>query len=128
MTNHRRRECNYKKLGFKTGQFTEVVFLTLLLKGPSYGYKLIEEAINYGVDPDILTSGMAYKILRRLEQTGFVSSSWEFQFSEKPKRIYTITSLGKSYLFRWSKEAKRMQEHITKITNEIEMELSTTQE
>ena len=123
MVRRNRRECTYKKFGFKPGQFTEVVFLTLLLKGPSYGYKLMEEAINYGVDSEILTSGMAYKILRKLEMRGLVISSWDIESSEKPRRVYSITGAGKEYLFNWSLDAREVIKNIKKITEEIKKEI-----
>jgi len=97
----------------------EVVFLTLLLKEPSHGYKLIEQASHYGINPDILARGVGYKILRKLEMFGFVESYWDTRESGMPKRIYRITEAGKNYLITWLGEIKIAVENLSKLIKEL---------
>ena len=120
-----RRNCKYKKAGLRSGEFMEVVLLTLLLDGPSYGYKLIEDAASYGINPEMLARGVAYKILRKLEMMGLVESYWDTSESGMPKRMYRITDAGKEYLNSWASEIHEVIENIEKIVEAIGSKAAT---
>jgi len=86
-----------------------VVFLSLLAEKPSYGYKLIEDAAKFGLSPEFLERGVAYRILRRLEALNLVESAWDTsQESGMPRRVYTITQEGIVFLKRWSEETENV--------------------
>ena len=71
-------------------------FLQLLVLTASeqrtYGYLLVKKMreIGYNVDENTL-----YPLLRRLEKNGWVQSEWEIR-SDRPRKFYVITPLGKS--------------------------------
>lgn len=67
--------------------------LVLLCSGPRYGLQLVRELDAVG---GLLTSqGTIYPLLNRLQESGFVTSQWEVESDERPKRYYQITQAGR---------------------------------
>jgi len=60
------------------------------LKGAKYGYALIEELSNQGLDID---QGTLYPLLRRLEDQGLLESEWNVEGS-RPRRYYQLSPTG----------------------------------
>jgi DNA-binding PadR family transcriptional regulator len=80
-----------------------IYILSLLKKGSIYGWeipKMIEK--NFGFKPGKITP---YRVLYRLERTGFVKSK-----IENRRRVYQITEKGKEEL----KKAKNFYKEILK--------------
>ena len=101
------RRCKYRILGFKSGEFIEVVFLSLLAEEPSYGYKLIERAQEFGIPAEFLERGIAYRVLKRLETMGLVESKWDLpEKTGLPRKVYTITDIGRNALRKWIEQVK----------------------
>lgn len=73
----------------------EAVILQLLMNEPDgmYGLEMVRES-------DQLTRGTVYVTLNRMAEKGFVESRQEDRGSEGglPKRVFTITSTGRSAL------------------------------
>lgn len=64
------------------------------LKEAKYGYALIEEFSNRGLEID---QGTLYPLLRRLEDQGLLDSEWNVEGS-RPRRYYKISKKGKDLL------------------------------
>lgn len=100
------KRCKINRCGIKSGAFIEIVFLSLLAKKPSYGYKLIEEAARFGIPSEVLEKGIAYRILRKLENMGLVVSEWDTTEGGMPKRMYRVTDIGIEVLREWYKDSE----------------------
>lgn len=61
---------------------------------------------------------MIYVLLRRLEKTGLMISSWDIQDSGPAKRRYTITEDGLEYLNLGLERLKKVSKIISKLTAE----------
>ncbi|MGC8977353.1 MAG: PadR family transcriptional regulator [Candidatus Ratteibacteria bacterium] len=109
-----------KWMTFGSGDLLGILILTVLLKKPNYGYSLMEELKNMGIDISFLHHTAIYRTLRFLEFTGFVTSTWDTFGRGPARRIYIITDLGKEYLKNWYEFAKRDLKIIENIINEIE--------
>ncbi len=109
------KRCKFYKGGIESGAYIEVVFLSLLAKEPSYGYKLIEDASKFGIPSEVLEKGIAYRILRKLEYFGFVNSHWVTEESGMPKRMYTINKAGMDMLKKWYKDAEQYINNLIKL-------------
>ena len=81
-------------------RFVEPTLLLLLHYGPAHGYTLIEHLGEYGladIDPSAI-----YRVLRDMEDRGWVISSWqEEQTRGPPRRVYRLTPEGDQYLAWW---------------------------
>jgi poly-beta-hydroxybutyrate-responsive repressor len=81
-------------------RFVEPAVLLLLEEHPAHGYELLDRL------PEILEGervdlGNLYRILRSLEEEGFVSSSWDASTPGPAKRRYELTSEGRRVLMQW---------------------------
>lgn len=79
----------------------EPALLAALSVSEGHGYDLaraIEEMTAGEVVPD---AGGLYRILRRLEEDGFVTSQWQEGDSGPQRRSYRITSDGRALLAHW---------------------------
>jgi DNA-binding PadR family transcriptional regulator len=83
------------------GSFVEPALLAALSVSGGHGYDLaraVEEMTAGEVVPD---AGGLYRILRRLEDDGFVTSEWQEGDSGPQRRAYRITSDGRALLAHW---------------------------
>ena len=67
----------------------QLVALTFLEK-PRYGYDLVRLLSRAGFDVE---EGTLYPILRRLEQRGVLSSTWDTEGS-RPRKYYSLSEQG----------------------------------
>lgn len=105
--NCRRRRCcesgdgTRRGVGAGKGSFVEPALLAALATSAGHGYDLaraIEEMTGGEVVPD---AGGLYRILRRLEEDGFVVSEWQEGESGPQRRLYSITPDGRALLAHW---------------------------
>ena len=77
---------------------TRPMILTLLKKGPSYGYQIIQDVKQFSGGTLEWSDGMLYPVLRKLESDGLILSKWEIPDKGRPRRYYHITETGKMEL------------------------------
>ena len=95
--------------------FLDVCLLVLLTKEPGHGYGLIEGLNQFGFSDENLNISTLYKSLRKMEDDGFVVSSWEEGDQGPKKRIYQISSAGKDELADWVAFLKLRKQRISKL-------------
>jgi PadR family transcriptional regulator, regulatory protein PadR len=88
--------------------------LLLLHYGPAHGYTLLEQLEEFGLED--LNSSKVYRMLRDMEEQGWVVSTWdEEQTQGPPRRVYSLTALGDESL-SWHtqelQEARGMIDHL----------------
>ena len=79
----------------------EPIVLTMLATKPAHGYDLrksIEDLTGGLVDAD---PGSVYRLLRRLEDDGFVESAWAAGEHGPQRRTYSLTDDGLGLLAHW---------------------------
>jgi PadR family transcriptional regulator PadR len=64
------------------------------LKDPKYGYALIDDLSQHGLE---IEQGTLYPLLRRLEDQGLLQSEWNVDGS-RPRRYYIISTEGHKLL------------------------------
>lgn len=72
--------------------FLRPCLLLLLRQSPAHGYDLLEQVAALGFEP--IDPGGLYRTLRKLEQQGFVRSTWEASQAGPQRRIYEIKRAG----------------------------------
>lgn len=75
---------------------TDLVLLSSLESGPSYGYALLERLLSAGLDP--ISEATVYGALRRLQASGLCSSSLVASDSGPARRYYRLTAAGREHL------------------------------
>src|SRR6266436_8010281 len=73
---------------------TEPLILSLLAKGESYGYELIQEVKRLSGDEINWTDGMLYPVLHRMEDNGWIKSRWVEMENGRKRKYYSIKKEG----------------------------------
>ena len=82
-------------------RFLEPTLLLLLHHGPAHGYELLDQLGEFGLD-DLNPSGV-YRLLRDMEEKGWVTSSWDKEQTQgPPRRVYEISASGDDTLSLWT--------------------------
>jgi DNA-binding PadR family transcriptional regulator len=92
-------------------RFVEPALLLALRDSEAHGYGLAE-AIEE-LDPDERVDlGNLYRLLRALEDEGFVASTWRDDRPGRSKRTYRLTDEGRALLDTWAGALRAAQERI----------------
>ncbi len=71
----------------------EIFVLAILMKGDSYGYKIVIDLVQYiGI-----TESTLYPILRRLEKANELNT-YNVLFQGRNRKYYQITQIGKKHI------------------------------
>lgn len=73
----------------------EPLILSLLDRGESYGYAIIQEVKARSGGKMEWTDGMLYPVLHRLEQRGLVKARWGESDTGRKRKYYSIKKDGK---------------------------------
>ncbi len=94
MTNQESMTTPFDKLTQELRRGVLVLATLSQLKEARYGYALIDQLAQRGLDID---QGTLYPLLRRLEEQGLLQSEWRMEGSH-PRRYYVISTTGKELL------------------------------
>jgi len=85
----------------------EGCILSVLARGESYGYRVVERMRAYGFDD--IAEATVYPILTRLEKKGALQSERRLSTKGPPRKYYALTDAGRDALARfeesWSETA-----------------------
>jgi len=87
-------------------RFLEPCLLLLLHRQQAHGYELVEGLNPFGFGQNPADLSTVYRILRDLEDRGFVISHWDTSNAGPARRQYTITAEGDRYLAWWVQDLK----------------------
>jgi PadR family transcriptional regulator PadR len=76
----------------------EPMILSLLTKGESYGYAIIQEIKKLSENKIEWTDGMLYPVLHRLEDKGMIKSRWDEAENGRKRKYYSLKESGKKAL------------------------------
>lgn len=106
------RPCCRRGGGGGLGAFAEPAALAALLGKGGHGYDLrreISALTGGGIEVD---AGGLYRVLRRLEEDGFVTSQWQEGGSGPQRRDYCLTAEGRELAADWIVHL-RQREHLS---------------
>src|SRR5512134_4112415 len=90
------------------GTLDLMVLKTLDTLGPMHGYGIAQRIQQVSNDVLYLNQGTLYPALLRLEQRGWISSSWGTSENNRKARFYTLTKSGKRQLAREAEDWQRI--------------------
>ena len=100
----------------KLSRLTEPVILLLLkIKGKLHGYKMAECLEEYKISDSLIDMGAMYRILRKLEEEGSVSSEWDVQNQGPARRCYTLSEYGEELLDTWMTILQKRRDSIDRL-------------
>ncbi|MGA8026109.1 MAG: PadR family transcriptional regulator [Bryobacteraceae bacterium] len=101
----------------------DVLILRTLLTGPAHGHAVAKHIQRTSEDLLQVETGSLYPALHRLEEKGWVASSWELSEKGKRAKYYRLTPRGRKQLViersKWEVFSRAME----LILNRVEQEL-----
>lgn len=96
----------------------EPALLAILSQGDMHGYPLLEQVESLGLSG--FHPSVVYRILREMEEVGWVSSIWDREQTQgPPRRVYTLTEDGKVALHEWKKHLGQAQGVISRLLEQV---------
>ena len=80
------------------GSLGLIVLKTLEALGPLHGYLIARRIEQISGDHLALNGGTLYPALIKLEQAGWISSSWDRSGSGREVKVYALTKRGRKHL------------------------------
>ena len=88
-----------------------VLLLRLARHGTAHGYSLLDGLDEFGLEG--LDPSVVYRLLREMEEEGWVTSTWDEQKTQgPPRRIYRLSTEGEEVLEYWAKELEQSKSRI----------------
>ena len=78
----------------------EPMILSMLAKGESYGYAIIQEVKDRSGGKLNWTDGMLYPVLHRMERRGLIKSRWGESETGRKRKYYWLKKEGKAAMTR----------------------------
>lgn len=96
----------------RISRFLEPCILLLLREDASHGYTLLDALHRFGFGEVPLDPSIVYRMLREMEQGGWVTSAWDTSGSGPPRRIYRVTTDGEAYLRWWIEDLQHTRNEL----------------
>lgn len=77
---------------------TQPLVLSLLNRGESYGYELIQNVKLRSGGELAWSEGMLYPVLHRMEEAGLIQSEWKAPDGGRQRKYYHLTPAGRNAL------------------------------
>jgi DNA-binding PadR family transcriptional regulator len=97
---------------------TEPLILSLLSKGESYGYAIIQDVRRRSGDQLQWTDGMLYPVLHRMERNGLIKSRWVKIENGRKRKYYSLKQNGKKALKMHSQQWTAVNSVLTGLLGE----------
>lgn len=108
-------------------RFVEPVVLYLLkTKGQAHGYELVKALQEQALTDSVIEPGALYRTLRRLEENGHVTSTWDVTGAGPARRLYKLTGNGIDHLREWAVVLGNLSESMSRFTEDVNSVLNST--
>lgn len=77
---------------------TRPLILTILKRGESYGYQIIQDVKELSGGTLEWSDGMLYPVLHKLQKDGCIDSRWEVSDEGRRRKYYSLTESGRQEL------------------------------
>jgi PadR family transcriptional regulator, regulatory protein PadR len=96
----------------RISRFLEPCLLLLLRDDAAHGYNLLDAVRQFGFTPGTIDTSVLYRILRELEDGGWVRSQWHTAGTGPRRRVYSVTPDGEEYLAAWIDDLRCARDEI----------------
>ncbi len=97
------------------GTLTLLVLRTLETRGPLHGYGLCDHIHKVSEDLLEVEEGSLYPALHRMEQDGWISSTWVITDKGRKAKVYSISPRGKKQLADEHETWARLTRGVTRV-------------
>jgi DNA-binding PadR family transcriptional regulator len=92
--------------------FLQPCLLLMLTREEAHGYSLLDGLGEFGFNLDRFDPSLIYRVLREMEEGGWVSSRWDDDSQGPRRRVYRITQDGRDFLKIWVADLRRTRREI----------------
>lgn len=92
--------------------FLQPCLLLMLTREEAHGYSLLDGLSEFGFNLDRFDPSLIYRVLREMEEGGWVASRWDDDSQGPRRRVYRITQDGIDYLKVWVADLRRTRQEI----------------
>lgn len=96
----------------------EPLILSLLAKGESYGYAIIQEIKKLSDNQIEWTDGMLYPVLHRMEDKDLIESRWAESETGRKRKYYSLKQNGRKVLQKQREQWLTVHGTLTKLWEE----------
>jgi PadR family transcriptional regulator, regulatory protein PadR len=107
------------------GALVEPAALAALLSAAAHGYDLRREIREITQGALEVDAGGLYRVLRKLEQDGFVTSAWAQGESGPQRRDYELTAEGRELAEDWAMQLRQRQSLAGRLADALSGALGT---
>lgn len=93
---------------------TKPVILSILVRGESYGYQIIQNIIEISGGALDWSEGTIYPVLHRMEKENFIRSQWKISENGRRRKYYRLTEGGKKELEQEREQWKRVNKVLSR--------------
>jgi PadR family transcriptional regulator, regulatory protein PadR len=104
-----------EKLDLLQGTLDLMVLQTLTVMGSMHGYGIARRIEQVSADEVLLNQGTIYASLVRLEQRGWISSSWGTSDNNRKAKFYSITAAGGRQLVADARHWERLKDVMERV-------------
>lgn len=97
------------------GTLALLVLRTLDVAGPMHGYAITSHIQDTSADLLRVEEGSLYPALHRMEQDGWLRSSWGMTGKNREARFYSITARGRKQLTAEEASWRRLTEGVSRV-------------
>jgi PadR family transcriptional regulator, regulatory protein PadR len=112
---HKGKASEQKRSEVLQGTLDLMILKTLDAMGPLHGYGIARRIEQLSEDVLQLNEGTVYTSLLRLQQQGWISSSWGASENNRKARFYSITKAGRKQLAEETENWQRISGVIGRI-------------
>lgn len=104
-----------EKLDLLQGTLDLMVLQTLTVMGSMHGYGIARRIEQVSANEVLLNQGTIYASLVRLEQRGWISSSWGTSDNNRKAKFYAITATGRRQLVADAQYWERLKDVMERV-------------
>jgi PadR family transcriptional regulator PadR len=93
----------------------DLLVLKTLSRGPQHGYGIVAHVQQASADLLRMEEGSLYPALHRMEQTGWISASWQITANNRRARVYRLTRAGQTRLSEEQAKWDRLADGIGRV-------------
>ncbi len=93
---------------------TKPVILSILIRGESYGYQIIQNIIEISGGSLDWSEGTIYPVLHRMEKEDCIRSQWKISENGRRRKYYRLTEHGKKELELEREQWKRVNKVLSR--------------
>jgi DNA-binding PadR family transcriptional regulator len=102
--------------------FLQPCLLLMLTRGDAHGYSLYDGLDEFVFNRERFDPSLIYRVLRDMEEAGWVSSRWGEESQGPKRRVYQILPDGETHLSVWIKDLRRTRDEIDGLLKAYEQE------